>query len=312
MKLRLSLILLPVALLAGLPAGTGLADEKPKQPLPWLADDVQDVIYLGDSRPVLFRLHLSVDGKPYSAVWHGAMKRLFQYLDRDDNGFLDPTEQGRMPSAQQFLMQVRNVLFQANGTPPPPLATVDTDGNGKVSFEEFVLYYQKNDCGPARLTISPIQGQQTSALTETLFNLLDTNKDGKLSRAELEAAPNVLRKFDLDDDELVTAAELQNQNPLLVGRQQLIQPVNPQGQMGPQTQAPFLVVPRGAGRANEGPTQGRQGFAAPVRPQQGQHAQPGGDRLSQGAVRAAQTQRGRADRTWQLPWLPARSGSTAP
>src|SRR5207302_8023520 len=36
----------------------------------------------------------------------------------------------------------------------------------------------------------------------------DTNKDGKLSRAELAAAPAVLLKLDENDDEMVTAREL--------------------------------------------------------------------------------------------------------
>jgi hypothetical protein len=45
-------------------------------------------------------------------------------------------------------------------------------------------------------------------INEALFKALDTNNDGKLSRAELAAAPAVLRKLDIDDDEMITGQEL--------------------------------------------------------------------------------------------------------
>src|SRR5437870_3521964 len=85
---------------------------------------------------------------------------------------------------------------------------LDAAGDGKVTLEEFTRYYQKNDGAPARLTAIPGVAQQSSSLTNLLFQYLDANKDGKLSRAELETAANVLRKFDQDDDDLITAAEL--------------------------------------------------------------------------------------------------------
>ena len=41
-----------------------------------------------------------------------------------------------------------------------------------------------------------------------MFDLLDADRDGKLSRKELEAAPAVLAKLDIDEDEMITPAEL--------------------------------------------------------------------------------------------------------
>src|SRR5205823_4562366 len=46
------------------------------------------------------------------------------------------------------------------------------------------------------------------ALNERLFEVLDTDKDGKLSRKELEAAPGLLMKLDADDDETVAVNEI--------------------------------------------------------------------------------------------------------
>ncbi len=46
------------------------------------------------------------------------------------------------------------------------------------------------------------------AVAEAIFVLLDTNKDGKLSREELAAAPAVLLRNDEDDDDMLTPAEV--------------------------------------------------------------------------------------------------------
>ena len=50
------------------------------------------------------------------------------------------------------------------------------------------------------------RGAGANALTETLFKILDTDKDGKLSKKELMAAERVLHKYDQNDDEIITAA----------------------------------------------------------------------------------------------------------
>jgi Ca2+-binding EF-hand superfamily protein len=55
----------------------------------------------------------------------------------------------------------------------------------------------------------PAAAPHPAALSKAIFTALDANGDGKLSPAELAAAEKVLLgKFDLDDDECVTALEL--------------------------------------------------------------------------------------------------------
>ena len=51
--------------------------------------DVQDVIFLGDSRPLLLRLHITVDGKPYRQVWSNQLEQQFADLDKNADAFLD-------------------------------------------------------------------------------------------------------------------------------------------------------------------------------------------------------------------------------
>src|SRR5262249_25942502 len=56
----------------------------------------------------------------------------------------------------------------------------------------------------------PFQQRTPTAaeLNAALMKLLDKDRDGKLSRAELAAAPALFRKLDLDEDEVITHQEL--------------------------------------------------------------------------------------------------------
>ena len=91
---RLMLAVLAAALL---PAAAGAAPVPRVDPSS--APDVQDIIYYGKARPVLIRLHILVDGKPFSQAWESHIKKRFDYADRDRNGSLDRDEVKMVPSA---------------------------------------------------------------------------------------------------------------------------------------------------------------------------------------------------------------------
>jgi len=40
----------------------------------------------------MIRMHILVDGKPFSAAWDAYVERLFRYADRNGDGFLDADE----------------------------------------------------------------------------------------------------------------------------------------------------------------------------------------------------------------------------
>jgi Ca2+-binding EF-hand superfamily protein len=195
----------PTVLLAAV--ALGLPGVRAAAPDPSVAEDVQDLIYFAPSRPFLFRLHLRSDGKAVPTLWAAYLRRLFAFLDRDDDGVLNNEEAARVLPANQLLQ-----LFQGTYYLPPvgrvPLEELDADHDGKVSPDEFLAYYRRSGAGPVYLAQGFQQGPAADVLTEALFRTLDTNHDGRLSRAEAAAAADVLHAFDQDDDETITAPEL--------------------------------------------------------------------------------------------------------
>lgn len=208
-----------MALLAGLlwAAPAGNAAQSPNRADPGFVEDVQDVLFLHDTRPVLIRLHIFVDGKPYPVRWNDYLTRWFRFLDVDEDGYLDRKEAERAPEPR-VLEDLLSNPYAYLLRDAPAFEEFDRDRDKRVSLDEFLRYYRSSSAGPIQL-VPPfnrsIQSVSHNVLTEALYGLLDKNKDGKLARTEVEDAEKILRKFDADDDELLSLQELQEAAPSL-------------------------------------------------------------------------------------------------
>ncbi len=198
--------------------------------------DVQDVVFFTETRVIRVRLHLKVAGQPLREAWTKQLRRYFDFLDRDKDGMLNAFEAEFVFSntSVQQMLQNGNAFNRPN-EPGRTLADFDRDGDGKISFDEFVAYYAPSTAALLRVQPSFNRDQFADVMTEELFKQLDRDGDGKLSKAELAEMEKLLPILDQNEDETLAALEIV---PNLFNRPRQINPprVVGQPQVNPTTQ----------------------------------------------------------------------------
>ncbi len=181
--------------------------------------DTVDLIFLTKKRPVRITVQFLQEGKTVSDRWKAELRTLFAAFDRNHDGTLDKTETGYIFPVTSFRQLLQsNYYYGLNYSPNQgktvPMADVDKNENGQVTFAEFAEYYHDATRELVKPFAVPVYSQDTSAVTKDLFARLDKNKDGKLSEEEVRAAEKALLAIDSDEDECVSFQELAA-NPFL-------------------------------------------------------------------------------------------------
>jgi Ca2+-binding EF-hand superfamily protein len=183
-----------------------------------------------DARPMmdlLRRADTNEDGKVSLEELHAVApdfpKARFEQLDRNGDGFLSPDDRPARPDAAQPGDRRAEFLKR--------LRAADTDGDGKVSREEFDKAFPKapeqlfsrldtNGDGvisPADRPGSP-QGRPGAAALRERFRAADTDGDGKVSLEEFKAAnPDApagrFERLDRDGNGFLSPADLRQRGP---------------------------------------------------------------------------------------------------
>ena len=157
--------------------------------------DVQDLLILGPLEPIRLRLRIEIDGVPFRTAWREAVNRLFDQFDSDHDGQLTPDQ----------AVQVAAIFSRAAApvTPPPKPPTAGMMRAVNLTREQ--LQKQLEQTAPP---LSLRQRLASRGAGPALIPLLDTDGDGRLSRAELSSAEQSLHCRDFNDDQLITEQEL--------------------------------------------------------------------------------------------------------
>jgi Ca2+-binding EF-hand superfamily protein len=143
------------------------------------------------------RLEILLDGRPPAATWDAFLDHLFNWFDRDGDGSLSRAEVSRifplpLPGGKQLTID---------------FAKLDTGGKGKARPADLKAYCRANGFGPVVAVVAPPSADDLR-LADLFLRRLDPKGDGKLTRDGLRRLPEVLRKYDLNEDEFLDLAEL--------------------------------------------------------------------------------------------------------
>ena len=172
-------------------------------------EEIEDLLFLGDTRPALIRLHIRVDGEGHRGRWREFVLRLHREADADGDGILGRPEANK---ALDRINQLKTINLNAVRKVPRRQLLVPPE---VVTFNDL-MDQMKTVVEPFR--IERRLATETSG-DEAMFRLLDRDGDGHLSHSELSAITSSLARLDLDDDETLTAEELGTfRNPALANR----------------------------------------------------------------------------------------------
>lgn len=187
------------------PVSATLADDEPE------ASPLTDVVISSGDQSVRIRFWVTVDAEPITERFLNSqtawVERLFEQLDRDDKGRLDPDEASHAPPPQIELPksvlagETENVNVAFN------FRALDGNHDGQATSDELLEFYRYFGDGPLRVQHPRAFEVNEQQLHDALRTRLDEDGDGLLSLDEFSRATK-LQALDRDGNEVLDASEL--------------------------------------------------------------------------------------------------------
>jgi hypothetical protein len=154
-------------------------------------------LIIDSTSPAAIQFVISFGNQPAEQAWSEFLDRWRVMFDANGDGLLNATEADNVPALVNSAGNV--VRFDVKA--------VDLDQDGLASRDEIRAYYRSR--GLTGIQTLPAQNDASSIQAgATLWKLLDTDRDDKLSQSELKAAPQLLNRWDLNEDECLAFDEL--------------------------------------------------------------------------------------------------------
>ena len=185
----LSIILLTTRLTANLPSSYQQNDQAKPAVL----------VVMAPQGPVLARLKISVDRKPYR-TWVTSL--LVSRLDLNADSLLTESELTLIPDrllSQAQISSSKSLIAEIQADVENP-----SDQAKSIPVAEFRTWFSKQLQDGFNIVASQVAASDSVRLSA----LIDANSDGMVTAAEIQGATEQLKFRDLDDDQTFTASEL--------------------------------------------------------------------------------------------------------
>ncbi|WP_406699076.1 hypothetical protein V5E97_09375 [Singulisphaera sp. Ch08] len=163
-----------------------------------VGDTARTLVFLGEERPVFLRLQVTAGDRPFDAAWPESIRIIHACLDRDGDGKLTTEEANKDALAAL-------VRLATGGATTLPRGELDVSPKDGVVSTDELAEVLRPVLGPFHVQV----GRLAINRTDALFDHLDRDKDGELTRTELATIAGSLRRLDLDDNEMISPAELE-------------------------------------------------------------------------------------------------------
>lgn len=187
------------------PVSAALADDEPE------ASPLTDVVISSGDQSVRIRFWVTVDAEPVSERFLNSqtawVERLFERLDRDDDGRLSPDEASHAPSPQIELPESVLAGETENVNVAFNFRALDGNHDGEATADELLEFYRYFGDGSLRVRHPRALDVNDQQLHDALRTRLDEDGDGLMSREELSNATK-LQAIDRDGNEVLDASEL--------------------------------------------------------------------------------------------------------
>ena len=164
------------------------------------SETAHDLIFLAENRPVFVRLRITSGDRPFEASWIDSVRAIFT---RASTATATARSRSRRPIRRSSFALVR----LARGAGRAAQAAGARRAARRTARSRSTSWPKR--CGRSSVRSSFRPSRQAVGRTDALFDQLDRDKDGQLTRSELSAIAGSLRPLDLDDDQMISAYELE-------------------------------------------------------------------------------------------------------
>jgi len=169
----------------------------------------EKLLLLLPQAPLIVDLALFIDGKPYQHAMQQVVEKVVAWADTDADGKATWEEVSESP---RFIYgQLGNAPVNNEEERKRLISLYDTNRNSLVDIEEVPRFITRNaGRGRGFVLRSDSRYRGFNRYESKLRLIMDKNNDGLLSRDELKHAPEVINRFDADDDGVLYASDFES------------------------------------------------------------------------------------------------------